>query len=165
MEVEKERHPSFKINTGTYWNTEMFLIQIHQFHFIIRDFFLVWRLKNKGNSVSIVLGFHCYNVIIGSTLKYLGHTATKCELFQDFNLWHKNHYYISTLNTAHCSQPLHWKLKMYQRWKHHINLSSSASTLDGKRLASDAISLDPLNIQESKLGNSHSGHGNEKSIT
>ena len=52
--------------------------------------------------------------------------------------------------------------------KHHINLSSSTSTLDGKRLVSDyAISLETLYIQDSKLGrpNSHSGHGNRKSST
>ena len=49
--------------------------------------------------------------------------------------------------------------------KNHIKLISSTSTLDGKRLASDAISSDPLNIQESKLGKSYSGHRNEKSIT
>jgi hypothetical protein len=60
------------------------------------------------------------------------------------------------------------KIKNVPKIKHHINLSSSASTLDGKRLASDyAISLYPLYIQESKLDrpNSHSGHGNRKSIT
>jgi hypothetical protein len=60
------------------------------------------------------------------------------------------------------------KIKNLPEIKHHINISSSTSTLDGKRLASDyAISLDPLHIKESKLGrpNNHSGHGNGKSIT
>jgi len=60
------------------------------------------------------------------------------------------------------------KIKNVPEIKHHINLSSSTSTLDGKKLASDyAISLDLIYIQESKVGrpNSHSGHGNRKSIT
>jgi hypothetical protein len=57
------------------------------------------------------------------------------------------------------------KIKNSPEMKNHIKLISSTSTLDGKRLASDAISSDPLNIQESKLGKSYSGHSNEKSIT
>ena len=49
----------------------MLLVQIHQLHFIVRNLFLVWRLKHEVYCVSLVLGLHSDDIIIGCTpLKY-----------------------------------------------------------------------------------------------
>jgi len=62
----------------SYRDAKMLLVQVHQFHFIVRDFVLVRRLEDKSDCVSIILCFDCDDILIGSTLEDFRH-AVKVE--------------------------------------------------------------------------------------
>lgn len=72
MDIKNNSHNSLL----TYWNAKMFLIEVHQFHFIIGNLFLVGRLEHECDCVCVVLGLHCDNVIVSCTLEDLGHAET-----------------------------------------------------------------------------------------
>ena len=48
-------------------DSKMLLIKVHQLHLIVRDLLLVGRLEHEGDVVSLVLGFHGDDVIVGCT--------------------------------------------------------------------------------------------------
>ena len=43
----------------------MLLVEVHEFHFVVRDLFLVGRLEHEGDHIGLVLRLDGDDVIIG----------------------------------------------------------------------------------------------------
>jgi len=57
------------------WDSQVFLVEVHQFHLVVRHFLLVLRFEHKGHRVSVVLGFHGDCVIVVGAFQDLRHTG------------------------------------------------------------------------------------------
>ena len=52
-------------------DSEVLLVEIHEFHFVVRDLFLVGRLEHEGDHIGLVLRLDGDDVIIGRASVYI----------------------------------------------------------------------------------------------
>ena len=54
------------------WDAEVLLVEVHQLHLVVRDLLLVGSLEHEGDCVSLILGLHGDDVVIGGTPGEIG---------------------------------------------------------------------------------------------
>ena len=68
-------------------DSEVLLVEVHEFHFVVRDLFLVGRLEHKGDHIGLVLRLDGDDVIIGRASVYIDqkYTITQQNVTRDVN--------------------------------------------------------------------------------